>query len=465
MQPSDTDRYGMNSEAPLPSWLTALLEEAGSDTLILKAGDPPYVVRSGSTCHLSTVPLTRVSMEALALDILSDDGRSLLSARGSVRLVLRGPDIPVEVRADRLDDQLVVRLRQLGEAGHAKSSGDATADLVAALGAAARTPEVEAAIDALRQRLHKSGGSARDAERREETTAATVVELHRRREIATDRFSVDDWVAEAVARGARTLYLPAGSVPYVRIEGHVSAFSSDVLPLAMFEQAAAAMTAEQDGWYRTRGELEWSKHVPDVGTIRCHAFSDVRGGGLVVDLPASEPFGLEHVIPAHVRAACEAGDGMVIISAPFAEDVAAMVEAVVAWHARRRPGYFIAFGRGSGLERLAGRCIRQREASSRHPPGNGWRDWSCTARTTRCARGRRRQQRPSGVRGNRERRRRSTRHRRRGRQNGAARVGGPPQGPCLSRGTKRPRRSLHQRVQLATGAPSRRKGHRSLGRP
>jgi len=357
MQPSDTDRYGMNSEAPLPSWLTALLEEAGSDTLILKAGDPPYVVRSGSTCHLGTVPLTRVSMEALALDILSDDRRTLLSTRGTVRLVARGPDVPVEVRADRLDDQLVVRLRRLGEAGHARSLEDATADLVAALGAAARTPEVEAAIDALRQRLHKSGGSARNAERTEETTGATVVELHRRREIATDRFSVDDWVLEAVARGARILYLPAGSVPYVRIEGHVSVFSSDVLPLAMFEQAAAAMTAERDGWHRTRGELEWSKHVPDVGTIRCHAFSDARGGGLVVDLPVTEPFGLEHVIPAHVRVACEAGDGMVVIAAPFAEDVAAMVEAVVAWHARRRPGYFIVFGRGSGLERLAGRSF------------------------------------------------------------------------------------------------------------
>ena len=357
MQPSDIDRHGTTSETPLPSWLTALLKQAGPETLILKAGDPPYVVRSGSVCHLSTVPLTRASMEALARDLLSADGWKVLSATGRLRLVLRGPDIPVEVRADRLDDQLVVRLHQLGEAEDATSAADATADLVAALAAAARTPEVEAAIDALRQRLHTSGGTARDAEKKEETTPATVVELHRRREIATDRFSVDDWVAEAVARGARTLYLPAGSVPFVRIDGHVAAFSSDVLPLAMFEQAAAAMTAERDGWSRTRGELEWSKHIPDVGTIRCEAFSDVRGGGLVVHLPASQPFGLEQVIPAHVRTACQAGDGMVVISAPFAEDVAAMVEAVVAWHAKRRPGYFIAFGRGSGLERLAGRAF------------------------------------------------------------------------------------------------------------
>jgi len=356
MQPSDTDRYGMFSEAPLPSWLTALLDEAGSDTLILKAGDPPYVVRSGSACHLSTVPLTRLSMEALALDLLPDDGRQMLAARGSLRLVLRSPD-PVEVRADRLDDQLVVRLRRLEEAARVTSTENATADLVAELGAAAKTPEVEAAIDTLRQRLHTSGAAARAAERKDGATPATVVELHRRREIATAKFSFDDWVVEAVARGARTLYLPAGSVPFVKIDGQVAALSSDVLPLAMFEEAAAAMTAERDGWQRTRAEWEWSKHVPEVGTIGCRAFSDVRGGGLVVHLPASEPFGLEHVIPPHVRTACETGDGMVIIAAPFAEDVAAMVEAVVAWHAKRRPGYFIVFKRGSGLERLAGRAF------------------------------------------------------------------------------------------------------------
>jgi len=367
MQPSDTDRHGMNSDAPLPAWLTALLEQAGSDTLILKAGDPPYVVRSGSVCHLSTVPLTRVLMEALARDILSEDGQHILSARGNLRIVLHGQDAPVEVRADQLDDELAVRLRRLGVVEHVTSAGDGAAGLIAALGAAARTTEAEAAIDALRQRLHGSGGAADGAaplettppvpvkDRIEPRTPATVVELHRRREIATDRFNFDEWVGEAMARGARTLYLPAGSVPFLRIDGQVSAASSQVLPIAMFEQAAAAMTSERDGWYRTGAEWEWSKHMPDAGTIRCQAFSDARGGGLVVYLPAAESSGLE--IPAHLRTACEAGDGMVIVSAPFAEDVAAMVEAIVAWNAKRRPGYFIAFGRGSGLERLTGRAL------------------------------------------------------------------------------------------------------------
>ena len=349
----------MNTKTPLPPWLADLLDGAGVDTLILKAGDPPYVVRSGSACHLGTAPLTRIGVDALSRDILPDAVQQQLATSGSVRITLDARS-PVEVRADRLDDELVIRLRRLEAASEAAPAGSANADLVAALGAAAKTQEVEAAIDSLRQRLEASNARS-DADRRDQMTAATVVELHRRREVATDRFTLDDWIAEGVARGARTLYLPVGGAPFVKIDGQVAAFASDVLPLTMFEQAAAAMTAEQDGWSRTPDDLEWSKHVPGAGTIRCQAFSDARGGGLVIHLPSLQPLGLEsssaNAVPAPIRTACETGDGLVLISAPFAGEVSAMVEAVVAWQAKRRPGYIIAFGRGPGFERLAARAF------------------------------------------------------------------------------------------------------------
>jgi Tfp pilus assembly pilus retraction ATPase PilT len=345
----------MNSRTPLPPWLTALLDGAGADTLILRAGDPPYVVRGGAACHLGSVPLTRMAIDGLSRDILPAAQQQQLSASGSVRITL---DLhpSVEVRADRLDDELVIRLRRLSAAAEDASAGDATADLVAALGAAAKTQEVEAAIDSLRHRLEASNARS-DADHREPMAPATVVELHRRREVATERVSIDDWVAEGLARGARTLYLPVGGAPFVKIDGQVAAFASDVLPVAMFEQAAAVMTAERDGWSRTPDALEWAKHVAGAGTIRCQAFSDARGGGLVIHLPSLQPAGLEPSIPAHIRTACETGDGLVIVSAPFADDVAAMVEAVVAWQAKRRPGYIIAFGRGPGFERLAARAF------------------------------------------------------------------------------------------------------------
>jgi Tfp pilus assembly pilus retraction ATPase PilT len=350
----------MNSETPLPSWLTALLETAGAETLILRAGDPPYVVRAGAACHLGTVPLTRIAIEALGRDILPDVAARQLASSGSVRLTVNAQSHPVEVKADRLDDDLVVRVRRLDATAPHASAADATADLVAALGAAAKTQEVEAAIDSLRQRLQASS-ARREMDRRDSVAPAPVVDLHRRREIATDRFTLDDWVAEGMARGARTLYLPVGGAPFVKIEGQVTAFASDVLPLSMFEQAAAAMTDEADGWSHTPGELEWSKHVPGAGTIRCQAFSDARGGGLVVHLPTSQPIGLEPPIPAHIRTACEAGDGLVIISAPFADDVAVMVATVLAWHAKRRPGYVIAFGREPGFDRLGRAFVSERQ--------------------------------------------------------------------------------------------------------
>jgi Tfp pilus assembly pilus retraction ATPase PilT len=357
-----SEPMGATGDLALPGWLSTLLETAAPHALILKAGDPPFVVTNGSVRHLSTVALTRLAMEALARDILPHDGRNRLAAAGSMKWVLRGPEATVELRADQLDDQLVVRLRRLEVAEPRTPAANETADLVAALGAAARTGEVEAAIDALRHRLHigkeRAAGDHTTADASlDARTPARVLGLHRRREVAVDRFSFDDWVAEGLARGARTLYLPAGGAPFMRIDGQVTALASQPLPLAMFEQMAAAMTAERDGWRRTAQEWEWSRHRPAIGTIHCQVFSDARGGGLVVHLPATEPFAPVHLIPAHIRLACEAGDGLIVLAAPFAADVSAMVESVVAWRAKVDQGYFIVFGNGVGVERLGDRVV------------------------------------------------------------------------------------------------------------
>ena len=64
--------------------------------------------------------------------------------------------------------------------------------------------------------------------------------------------------------------------------------------------------------------------------------------------------GLDQQVPRHIRAACETGEGLVLISAPFEEDVTTMVGAVVAWNSQRRAGFVVAFGSGSGLQNIAG---------------------------------------------------------------------------------------------------------------
>ena len=76
----------------------------------------------------------------------------------------------------------------------------------------------------------------------------------------------------------------------------------------------------------------------------------------IVELPGSVR-GLERAVPSHIRAACETQEGLIVISAPVAEDVAAMVWAVVAWNAHRRAGFVVAFGEIGGLQRVANDAI------------------------------------------------------------------------------------------------------------
>jgi Tfp pilus assembly ATPase PilU len=104
-----------------------------------------------------------------------------------------------------------------------------------------------------------------------------------------------------------------------------------------------------------------------AGLVRCQAFSDGQGGGFIVQLPISVA-GLDQQVPRHIRAACETGEGVVVISAPFAEDVTAMVGAVVARNAQRRAGFVVGFGAGGGLQSAASNAF----VSERPMPTNDY---------------------------------------------------------------------------------------------
>ena len=182
-----------------------------------------------------------------------------------------------------------------------------------------------------------------------------MVELNRRGPLAAATTELTDWILEAMDQGATALYLRAGKAPFARIDGQVEILAVEPIPLSMFEHAGAMMTAGEDGW-EPAGEWAWSKHIPGTGSVHCQAFSDGQGGGFIVQLPVSAA-ALDEQVPRHIRNACETGEGLIVVSAPFAEDVAAMVGAVVAWSARRRAGHIISFGTNGSLERVAGNAF------------------------------------------------------------------------------------------------------------
>ena len=127
--------------------------------------------------------------------------------------------------------------------------------------------------------------------------------------------------------------------------------------------ASAALAAGADGW-TSLGEWTWSRAIQGTGTVECRAFSDDRGGGFIVHLPVRAA-GLEQQVPRHIRNACETREGLIVVSAPFAEDVASMVDAVVSWNARRRAGHVIMFGISGSPAATAFTSDRRLPASDR----------------------------------------------------------------------------------------------------
>jgi len=177
------------------------------------------------------------------------------------------------------------------------------------------------------------------------------------------KYELIDWILKAIDQGATTLYLPADQPPFVRIDGQVEVLAMAPPPVSMFRRASAALTAGADGWTPI-GEWTWSRAIQGTGNVECQAFSDDRGGGFIIHLPVRAA-GLEQQVPRHIANACETREGLIVVSAPFAEDVAAMVDAVVSWNTRRHPGHVIMFGISSNPAGMAFTSDRRLPASDR----------------------------------------------------------------------------------------------------
>ena len=201
-------------------------------------------------------------------------------------------------------------------------------------------------LEQLAQRALNEAETARrelaEARRRRETDLLRAEGTTPHASLTVGDHELADWIGMAADRGATTLYLAAHRRPSARIDGRIELLASEPLPLSMFQRAGAELSAGTDGW-KAIGEWTWSRACPRTGTVECQAFSDERGGGLIVHLPVRVGR-LEYQVPRHIRAACETREGLIVISAPFAEDVAALVNAVVSSTIQRRAVHAILFG-------------------------------------------------------------------------------------------------------------------------
>ncbi len=135
----------------------------------------------------------------------------------------------------------------------------------------------------------------------------------------------------------------------MRVRERVELLAADELDGSLIEGVTAVFAANDDEW-RSASDGEWVREYDGVGEVRCQAFTDDLGPGLVVHLSAQHSAStLQKYIPRQVRRACEEDDGIVLVSAAAAADVLAMVAAVAEWTAQRRAGYLISVEPPNGL--------------------------------------------------------------------------------------------------------------------
>lgn len=172
------------------------------------------------------------------------------------------------------------------------------------------------------------------------------------------------WAAEAADKGATTLYLRAGSAPVARVEDRLDPVGSSQMDQVQIDQLIGDLEGGGDPSWQRGHDGDWVRLDATLGRIACRVFSDDLGRGIILRLqPPASARGLHRLVPRQVRAACD-GDGLIVVSAPTADESLALAGTVADIAGRRRGGYVIALRpNGAPRPQVSGAFVSQREFS------------------------------------------------------------------------------------------------------
>jgi twitching motility protein PilT len=118
----------------------------------------------------------------------------------------------------------------------------------------------------------------------------------------------------AAARGAATVYVNAQAAPMVRVDGEFSALEGEPTVSAAVVERLTADVAPQSR-DTTAAASEWIVDVPEIGRVRCMAFRDHRGPGLIFRMVPQRAISADSLaLPAEVQALCSEADGLVLVA-------------------------------------------------------------------------------------------------------------------------------------------------------
>ena len=119
----------------------------------------------------------------------------------------------------------------------------------------------------------------------------------------------------AVARGAAAVYVIGQSAPMIRVDGEFGVLESEpALSAAAVERLTAELAPHGIDPSAPAGS-ESVIEVPEIGRVRCTAFRDHRGAGLIFRMVPQRAISADQLaVPAEVQALCSESDGLVLVA-------------------------------------------------------------------------------------------------------------------------------------------------------
>jgi twitching motility protein PilT len=117
----------------------------------------------------------------------------------------------------------------------------------------------------------------------------------------------------AAARGAGTVYVVANTAPLVRIDGEFSTLEGEpALSAAFVDRLLSEVAPSARG---ASPAAEWLIDVPEIGRVRCVAFRDHRGPGVIFRMVPARAISPDQLgLSAEVQALCSEADGLILVT-------------------------------------------------------------------------------------------------------------------------------------------------------
>jgi twitching motility protein PilT len=145
---------------------------------------------------------------------------------------------------------------------------------------------------------------------------------------ASKEASLVELLRTAAGQRASTVYAVVDTRPMMRVDGQIALVGT-------YPSVAAGDVERFIFEFVPRDQMEdrapeWTCAVPGVGRVRCVAFHDHSGAGLIFHLPGVETSRADDLgIPAELQALCAEADGLIVVGGPRASGKSTLLSAFV----------------------------------------------------------------------------------------------------------------------------------------